>query len=98
MSSQQIVVRAAFAVLVLLLGACASDPHLTAPPVQRSANAALQANAVLEQVASTARRMIGTPYRFGGRTPAGSARRNLLGRAVVRARTLDGQARVDREA
>lgn len=71
MSSQQIVVRGALAVLVLLLGACASNPHRTAPPAQRSASAAPQVNAVLDQVASTARRMIGTPYRFGGRTPAG---------------------------
>jgi len=69
-SSQQIA-RAALAALVLILGACASNPHRTAPPAQRSTNAAPQTNAVLDQVASTARRMIGRPYRFGGRTPAG---------------------------
>ncbi|HZF14663.1 MAG TPA: C40 family peptidase [Steroidobacteraceae bacterium] len=69
--SQQLVVQSAIAALVLLLVACAGEPHRPSLPVRRTAVASPQATAVLDQVASLARRMIGSPYRFGGRTPAG---------------------------
>lgn len=101
MSPRPLTLRAGLTVLVLLTGACASDPHRTQAPVPRPAVAVPKANPVLEQVASAARRMIGTPYRFGGRTPAGLDCSGLVfyvygGAGVTVPRTAAEQRRASR--
>lgn len=84
-SPRQLVMRtglAQLALLLLLFAACASDPHRPPPSVKNSTQAegpagatseraAPGANPALARVASTARQMVGAPYKYGGRTPSG---------------------------
>ena len=81
-SPRQLLLRAVLTLAVILVGACASDPYRPTAPVEDSAPAPNQPSAVpaqvpsnnnpvLERVASTARQMIGAPYKYGGRTPRG---------------------------
>ena len=81
-SPRQLVPPAVLALVVLLVGACATEPYRPTAPQgdsaptpnpsdTASAHAASKANPLLERVASTARHMIGAPYQYGGRSPSG---------------------------
>ena len=79
-SPGQLIRRAMLALAVLLVAACASDPHRPTAPVGNAAPAPDQSDTapapsndrpVLERVAATARQMVGAPYKYGGRTPRG---------------------------
>ena len=66
-----VVLRSTSLVLLLLLGACASTPEPRQPVESRHTRRSSDAISTANDILFRAMALVGTPYRYGGNTPAG---------------------------